>query len=78
MIFALVSPRGKIIEDTLGRTKWECEGRSFSYMAKHLGQSWESKFWKQWHPAQKDIRKRGYRIERIVLSRSAPQGDAAK
>ena len=67
MMYALVSPSGKIIKHTIGFTRLDCEGSAFHYMRNRLGLSWEARFWKRWKPAQADIRKRGYTISKVKL-----------
>lgn len=67
-VFVLVSPKGKIVKETVSLTKRECESCAFSYMADRLGNHWQSEFWKRWEAGQRDIRKRGYQIRKARLS----------
>ena len=67
MLYALISPKGKIIDQTIGFSREEAEGQAFNYMAMRLGRNWMDEFWKRWQPAQEDIRSRGYKIKRVRL-----------
>jgi hypothetical protein len=67
MMYALVDPKGKIIEDTAGYSKSEAQGCAFNYMAKKLGPQWEREHWKKWNAGQRSIRALGYSIRKVKL-----------
>ena len=66
MLYCLVTPRGKIVEETICTNKSECWSRSFNYLCAKLGPDFERRYWKKWDESRAAARKLGYKIAKVT------------
>ena len=66
-LYALRTPEGEIIADTIEETKRDCWTYAFGYVAFYLGQEWEQRYWKRWEPSLRSAKKNGYEIIKVKV-----------
>ena len=66
-LYALQTPRGRIVWNTIADTKRGCWGNSFNYVASILGQEWESKYWKRWDASRMSAIRDGFSIIEVEI-----------
>lgn len=66
-MWALMTPKGKILKHTVSPTRSECWEASFWTVSDKLGTEWHEKFWKRWNPSIRSARAHGYKMCRVMV-----------
>ena len=68
-LYALRTPKRRIIGTTISDTIEGCWDNSFNYVATELGVMWARRYWKRWKPSLKSAIKNGYQIIEVKIVR---------
>ena len=71
-VWALVSPKNKIIIETLAPTRNESWTLAFDIVSLTLGDDWRKQFWKRWPESIASARTNGWRLERVTVHLKDP------
>ncbi len=66
-VWALISPKNKIIVETLAPTRDECWTHAFDIVSLCLGDHWRKQFWKCWPESIASARTNCWRMEKMTV-----------
>jgi len=66
-MWALLTPKGKILKDTVAATRQECWERGFWAVSSRQGDGWQQLYWKRWDESIRSARRLGYKIRRVSV-----------
>jgi len=66
-MWALLTPKGKILKDTVAPTRGECWERGFWAVSARQGDQWQRLYWKRWDASIQSARRLGYQIRRVSV-----------
>ena len=61
-LYCMETPKGRLLYDTVERSKTECWFRAFGYVSEGLGPEWAKRYWKRLQPSMVSARNKGWRL----------------
>lgn len=66
MIYALKSPGGFIVSETVATSNAEAWEKAYRFLAE-IDSAWGARYWKRWEASRRSARKRGWMIVKCEL-----------